>query len=653
MIEKDPSVPAFAANMKWGSHACHLYKSREDLLEVLVPYFKQGLESGESCMWVTADSVSPEDARDALAAAVPDFQRYEAAGQIEIISYRDWYVSPGGMMKDLKEVLKGWLGRLERARTLGFEGLRITGNVFFIKMAEEWNDFIAYENQVNSAIGNYRIKAICSYSLDKAKDAHELAEVINSHQCTLVKKNGRWKWIHSAEHKLLEASKVQKEKLSILTRDLERSNSDLAQFAYIASHDLQEPLRTITYFSELLQDHLKAELDVESRHYLESIAGSSMRARKQVEVLLEYSRLEKSEKNLGVVQCQDVVHKAMANLTQSIVETKAKIFCDSLPPVLGEEYLLTQLFQNLISNAIKFRKAETVPVINIFAERNGDKWMIGVRDNGIGIGKEYHERIFQLFQRLHSSIDYPGMGIGLSLCKKIVERHGGRMWVDSRPGNGAVFYFTLSPIYDTFNEFFRKESALLMKQSSEWRLALKDPSENQHLVHFAKNLNALCESVEAFVSGGLESNEAVIIIAAPAHADAFRSFLISKGVPLELHERKGRIRFVDAEEALASFECSDGFIWEAFRSMANEILGRALAGGFSKARVYGEIVNILWARGDKEKAVLLESYWNKFAKEREFVLFCGYIVDNFDAAKDSTALLNVCSGHHKMICPES
>jgi PAS domain S-box-containing protein len=224
--------------------------------------------------------------------------------------------------------------------------------------------------------------------------------------------------------------------------DMDRSNKELEQFAYVASHDLQEPLRMVASFTQLLAKRYKDKLDADANEFIGYAVDGANRMEKMINDLLSYSRVETRGKPFEAVGCTAILNQALTNLRMVIEETGAMITQDPLPTVMGAESQLVQLFQNLIDNAIKFRREEP-PRIHVSAEDRGNDWFFSVKDNGIGIDPQYNERIFIIFQRLHRREEYPGTGIGLTICKKIVERHGGRVWVDSQPGNGSTFYFTI------------------------------------------------------------------------------------------------------------------------------------------------------------------------------------------------------------------
>ncbi len=226
------------------------------------------------------------------------------------------------------------------------------------------------------------------------------------------------------------------------TDDLARSNRDLEQFAYAASHDLQEPLRAVAGFVALLQQRYGGQLDEKADGYIRSAVDGAVRMQTLIDGLLSYSRVGTSRRAAAPADARKSLDHALANLQASIEESGANIVVEAMPVIQADTVQLAQLFQNLIANAIKFR-GDKPPEIAVGAQREGDAWRFWVRDNGIGIDPQYTERIFMIFQRLHTRRAYVGTGIGLAICKRIVERHGGRIWVESQLGAGSTFYFTL------------------------------------------------------------------------------------------------------------------------------------------------------------------------------------------------------------------
>jgi chemotaxis family two-component system sensor kinase Cph1 len=223
---------------------------------------------------------------------------------------------------------------------------------------------------------------------------------------------------------------------------LQRSNTDLEQFAYVASHDLKEPLRMIGSYSTLLVNKYPLE-DPDVELFSKFILDGVSHLQSLINGLLDYSRIGRADIRFKDTYIPDVIEKVKLALNSQIVASGAVITSSDMPHVKGVSSLITNLFQNLIANAIKFGKADVQPLIEIKAERQGDKYLFSVRDNGIGFSPEYEERIFGIFQRLHTRQEYEGTGIGLALCKKIVEFHKGKLWVESNPEEGSTFYFTL------------------------------------------------------------------------------------------------------------------------------------------------------------------------------------------------------------------
>jgi PAS domain S-box-containing protein len=231
--------------------------------------------------------------------------------------------------------------------------------------------------------------------------------------------------------------------LRAYAQDLARSNAELEQFAYVASHDLQEPLRMVASYTQLLARRYKGRLDADADEFITFAVDAATRMQRLINDLLAYSRVGTKGKPFETTNLSDVMNHVLASLKLAIEESGARVAIDPLPTLMADPVQMGQLFQNLLGNAIKFRKPDTPLDIRMTASLIREEWFFTFSDNGIGFDPEYAERIFVIFQRLHTSSEYPGTGIGLAICKKIVERHGGRIWADSKPGQGAVFSFTL------------------------------------------------------------------------------------------------------------------------------------------------------------------------------------------------------------------
>ena len=232
------------------------------------------------------------------------------------------------------------------------------------------------------------------------------------------------------------------ERLRGLLVELERSNKELELFAYVASHDLQEPLRMVSSYTQLLERRYSDKLDDDAREFIGYAVDGASRMQRLINDLLDFSRVSTRGRPLAPTDISEVLGTVRANLSVAIEEAGALITNDDLPEIVADAGQMSQLLQNLVGNAIKFRNGER-PHVHVRAVEHDDLWEFSVHDDGIGIEPEYFERIFVIFQRLHTKGDYPGTGIGLALCKRIVERHGGRIWVESKPHEGSTFFFTL------------------------------------------------------------------------------------------------------------------------------------------------------------------------------------------------------------------
>jgi len=277
----------------------------------------------------------------------------------------------------------------------------------------------------------------------------------------VVRPDGAHRWVTARGEALHDASgkmtglrgtvqditerKQADEKMRRTIAELERSNQELEHFAYVASHDLQEPLRMVSSYTQLLAQHYEGQLDEKARKYIHYAVDGAVRMQTLINDLLTYSRVGRHGKPLQPTDAHAVLGEAIRNLATAIAETQAIISNDDLPKVQADTSQLVQLFQNLLANALKFQGGSR-PRIHVSARADGDRWRFAVRDNGIGIEAQYAERVFILFQRLHTREEYSGTGIGLAVCKRIVERHGGKIWFESEPGKGTTFFFTLPAI---------------------------------------------------------------------------------------------------------------------------------------------------------------------------------------------------------------
>ncbi|MGB9200437.1 sensor histidine kinase, partial [Methanobacterium sp.] len=275
---------------------------------------------------------------------------------------------------------------------------------------------------------------------NKRKDNTYLPVDLNSK--VSYNEKGEMTGVLSSVRDISERKHNEKELKETMDR-LIRSNKELERFAYVSSHDLQEPLRMVTLFSQLLEKRYKDKLDKDANEFIEYIVEGSQRMKQLIDDLLEYSRVDSQAKEFENVNLENVLDNVLTNLSISIVEYNVTISHDPLPVVNGDKNQLMQVFQNLVINAIKFHGQNT-PEINIHVQKKENEWIFAVEDNGIGIDVKHQKQIFEVFKRLqHNRDEYPGSGIGLSITQKIIIHHGGRIWVESELGKGSTFYFTI------------------------------------------------------------------------------------------------------------------------------------------------------------------------------------------------------------------
>lgn len=249
-------------------------------------------------------------------------------------------------------------------------------------------------------------------------------------------------WLSAKRICTCESGLRAEQELAKKVEELTRSNRELEQFAYIASHDLREPLRMVATYTQLLAERYRGKLDRSADQYIDYATDGALRMQKLIDGLLELSRVGRQGSARRSVDCNLIMEEVLRDLVIAIAETGAVVHCESLPEIVADRAYVQQIFQNLIGNAIKFRGKQS-PVVTVMAQGAGQDWLFTVTDNGIGIAPEEVENIFGAFKRLHSRLEYPGNGVGLAMCKKIVEHYGGRIWVESQPGSGSSFKFTL------------------------------------------------------------------------------------------------------------------------------------------------------------------------------------------------------------------
>lgn len=329
--------------------------------------------------------------------------------------------------------------------------ISLTGE--FVKVNRKYSEFVGYTIEELENISFQKITYPEDIQLNK--DFIDSLITGKGHEHTMEKryihKNGSVIWGRLTVSPLWKTGETPKYHIAIVEDiterkkaedELKRSNEELEQFAYIASHDLQEPLRMVSSYTQLLGKRYESQLDDEAREFIKYAIDGALRMQRLIHDLLKYSRINTQGMPKELTDSHSALGKALQNIFASIEENRALITNDELPTVYADSTQLMQLFQNLIANAIKFKGAET-PHVHISAKDLGHEWLFSVKDNGIGIDKKYEEKVFVIFKRLHTRKEYPGTGIGLAVCKRIVNRHGGRIWFESELNKGTTFYFTI------------------------------------------------------------------------------------------------------------------------------------------------------------------------------------------------------------------
>ena len=322
--------------------------------------------------------------------------------------------------------------------SLGYDETEVVGKNWFDNFVPAWerNEVKAVFVQVIS--GNIDpLEYFESSILTKTGDERLIAW----HNTCLTDETGKITGTLSSGEDITERKQAE-EGLKRMTGELARSNAELQQFANVASHDLQEPLRVIAGFVQLLSKRYKGKLDPDADDFISYTVDGVQRMQSMIKDLLEYSQVGKKDLKFKLTDCSTIVRQAIFNLKTAIEKNGAIVTCDDLPAVVADEMKLMRLFQNLMANAIKFR-GKAAPRVHVSCEKKKGEWVFSIRDNGIGINPKYGEKIFDIFQRLHTRDEYPGTGIGLAICKRIIEQHGGKIWVESETGKGSTFYFTI------------------------------------------------------------------------------------------------------------------------------------------------------------------------------------------------------------------
>jgi signal transduction histidine kinase len=434
--------------LPWGTHFCQFYKTREDLLETLVPYFRAGLRDNEVCLWVTSEPLVAEEARAAMAEVIPDFDRHLASGQIEIMDYADWYLALGNANAD--EVLTAWVERQQRALDQGYNGLRLTGNTFWLE-SSGWNDFMEYERKVNETFWKFRILGLCTYSLDRC-GGEEVIDVVRNHQFALALRGGQWEVLENASLKTAKAELERlnaelEQRVAARTAELEANLRGRENYVATLAHELRNPLGAISNAITVLEQAEPESLA--HRRALEVARRQIKQQNRMVDDLLSVSRISH-----GTFELQRERLDLTALVRQAVEDFRPELEAAGLTLVAelpeqslyteGDSVRLIQVLSNLLDNARKFTPAGGQMAIRLELERHGRAVALSVTDTGVGITSELLPRVFELFIQGEQSLDrrQGGLGLGLALVRGIVELHGGTVSAESE-GVGCGARFTL------------------------------------------------------------------------------------------------------------------------------------------------------------------------------------------------------------------
>ena len=448
-------------DMPWGTHFCLFYDTKADLLDTVVSYCKSGLESGEFCLWVVAEPLTIEEAADALKEAVPNWDRYLADFSIEIVSARDWYLQGGTF--DLKRVTDGWHEKLARASARGYTGVRVTGDTAWLKK-KDWQDFCEYEEGLNEAVANQRLAVLCTYPL-AACGAVEILDVVRTHQFALAKRHGSWDVIETAGHKQAKAEikRLNEEleqrvvertsELMLASEALREAQTELAhvnrvttmgQLAASIAHEIIQPLTGVLSNGQTCLHWLEDETPdlAKARVAAQRVVQDGQRAAdvtRRIRALINKApaRRDGLEINEAILEVIALTHGEVVKNGVSVQTQLA----EGLPLIQGDRVQLQQVILNLILNAVEAMSevSEGSRELLIGTEKDSSGVLVAVQDSGPGLNPESFDRLFDAFYTTKPG----GMGMGLSICRSIVEAHGGRVWASRTAGPGATVQFTL------------------------------------------------------------------------------------------------------------------------------------------------------------------------------------------------------------------
>ncbi|WUR11788.1 MEDS domain-containing protein [[Empedobacter] haloabium] len=436
-------------SIPWGSHFCQFYRTEADLAETLVPFFQAGLDANESCLWVTSQSLDAGRAAALMAQAIPGFDAYVASGQMEIVSISDWY-KPGDKF-DPDIVLNGWIERERRSRALGFAGLRLTGDTIWVERSG-WADFMDYERKVNGAFRHYNLVALCTYCMETCS-AEDVIDVCRHHEFALTRRDGAWEVLESSSLKLAKEELVRlnaelEDRVESRTAALNAAVRARDEFLAMLGHELRNPLAPIRSAADVIRALAPAGSPIaDSSTILTRQVGHLTRL---VDDLLDVARITQGhiQVNLQETALADIVDMAVEQ-ARPLIDQRGHALTVTLPgrgvKVLADGTRLAQVFGNLLHNAAKY--TPNGGSVGIAASVDDGTAVITVTDSGAGIPADMLDAVFGLFTQLPRSLDRSdgGLGIGLTLARRIVELHGGSIAAHSDgPDRGSRFTVELA-----------------------------------------------------------------------------------------------------------------------------------------------------------------------------------------------------------------
>ena len=451
--------------MPWGTHFCLFYETKEDLLDILVPYCKAGLESEEFCIWVVAEPLTVDEAKGALQASGVDIERYLADSSIEIVSARDWYLQAGAF--DLERVMASWHRKVAEASAKGYVGVRVTGDTAWLAK-KDWEHFCEYEEALNHAVADRRLAVLCTYPL-AACGALEILDVVRTHQFALARRHGTWDLIETAGLKLAK-SEIKRLNDELEQRVLERTHelmrasealreaqaelahvnrvATIGQLTATIAHEVNQPIAATITNAQVAQ-HLLGRRPPnlkEVRQALDDIVKCGERAAAVIGRIR--ALIKKAPPREGRFDLNEAVLDVAALIQSEVLRHGVSLQTELAPglrSVVGDRVQLQQVILNLAMNSIEAMTGIGPRELLISTARDhSDGALVAVRDSGPGLDPQRIDRLFEAFYTTKTS----GMGMGLAICRSIVEAHGGRVWASANEPRGAVFQFTLPPATD-------------------------------------------------------------------------------------------------------------------------------------------------------------------------------------------------------------